>query len=217
MTSWVIVGSGPSAKQCPEALRLLGESDVRVMVINANYRLVKPDAVYAHDPWFWRKHYQECAKFGVPLYAGTLDSTRRFPKLEFVRVRHRDTVSLTTDYVTHGGNSGHQALHLLSNQGFSDFGLIGFDMNGDKGKRWCPDYKPGEVPPDYAAWRRNMRKLAAVLKKRGATVADLAPDGALDCFPKQDALAWVRSRTGVEGEDVVHCAAAEQPRRCRDV
>lgn len=191
---WVIIAAGPDGNH-PGDLKLIEEArkrlPIKVCTVNNLYRYIRPDLIYSHDEWWWSKHYDEARQHGAVMVCSDYN-TQKKPDVLRVQARNHSGISREPTYVTHGGNSGQQAINLLRNVGVRRMALLGFVMGkfGDL-KRCHEPHKKNDFDPDYAGWRSNMARVAAALSVEGVRVTNCSRNTWLDCFKTSTMWAWL--------------------------
>lgn len=190
MSSWVVMASGPSL--CADDVRLVRQwrkdGHGKVAVVNTTFRMAPwADLLYACDGGWWREYGPEVdQKFTGDLYCYAQYGTRFGAK----QVKSAGQRGLTSapDSVTTGGNSGHQAIHLVRNLGAKRIILLGFDMAHTFGKsHWHGNHPSGlGNAGSCGGWVKLMRPLAEGLKAEGVEVINCSRHTALDCFPRAE-------------------------------
>ena len=94
-----------------------------------------------------------------------------------------------------GGNTGHMSIQRLTDLGYKNIALLGFDQQViDKNKPHCHGKHPTKTDKgkntnmsdctSVKAWPRFMKETAVDLKKRGVRVINLSRETALTCFER---------------------------------
>lgn len=98
--------------------------------------------------------------------------------------------------VGNGGNGGYQLTNLVAQAGVSAIGLVGFDMNADKGIHWHGKHTGGlnnPQPHHLASWRRTFDDAAARLAHVGIDVAICSGHSSLTAYRRtslEEFLQW---------------------------
>lgn len=98
-------------------------------------------------------------------------------------------LSLDSEYLVTGSNSGYQALNLAVLAGASKIILIGYDGNTPKrGEKthWFGDHPRREPDAVFSLYVRSFREGAAAIKAAGVRVINCSPGSAIDAFEKMD-------------------------------
>ena len=190
MSNWVVMASGPSL--CADDVKLVRkwrkEGRVKVCVVNTTFRMAPwADVLYACDGGWWREYGPEVdQKFTGDMYCYAQFGTRFGAK----QVPSAGQTGLTSRQgsITTGGNSGHQAIHLVRNFGATRIILLGFDMAHTGGQaHWHGNHPRGlGNAGSCAQWVKLMRPLAEGLKAEGVEVINCSRHTALDCFEKTE-------------------------------
>lgn len=93
-------------------------------------------------------------------------------------------ISLHSNGVATGQNSGYQAINIAVLAGATRIILLGYDMQhaADGRQHWFGDHPVKERAGVFSAFLHNFRKAAPVLAKLGVEVINCSPGSALDCF-----------------------------------
>lgn len=191
---WVVVASGPGARH-PGDLKMIDEArkhlPIRVATVNNMFQFIRPDLIYAHDEWWWIQHYEEARQTGAAMVCADSNTKIRHD-VKMIRARHHAGISRELDYVSHGGNSGHQVINLLRNHGVVKMALIGFVFGKVNGDLRCHEpHKKHAAEPDYAEWRRNIARLAAALAAEGVSVTNCSRNTFIDSFKTSPIWVWL--------------------------
>lgn len=216
MTAVVCVASGPSFSEVQA--RLICEArdagKCRVLVVNRSWeRVPNADVLYAADAKWWRR-YWPAVEQGFKGECWTCQQeTARELGLCYIEVRG-DEVGLpkTLDYLTSGGNGGHQLI-VLARKFLREWRapdphivLVGYDLQYAGGKpngrrHWHEDYpsertfertKRGVKHAHWTnangvrEWRAGFHVLARDLKADGIRVTNCTIETALTCWPRAD-------------------------------
>ena len=147
------------------------------------------DMLYACDGRWWAKRGPSAAQFGGLRVS---QDPRAAARHATIQVDSRSGRGLCTDAMTvnTGHNSGFQALNLAYHLGAKRVLLLGFDMQGKKGRsHFFGDY-PREtglqVPSPYREFVKAFGPLADDLAAAGVQVVNCSPGSALECFTLGD-------------------------------
>lgn len=187
----VCIGGGPSLTQADvDCVR----EKARVIAVNDAYRMAPwADVLYAFD-WQWWQHHE-----GVPDFRGLKYSIREDielrPEWGVTQLTLGDEYGLSDDprVLTHGKNSGYQAVNLAVHLGGSRIVLLGYDMqkSTDGRRHWFGEHPKAltsavacgaSMPFEY--WRTCFQSLVKPLAQRGIEVVNCSRRTALTCFPQ---------------------------------
>lgn len=98
---------------------------------------------------------------------------------------NKEGLSETPDWITYGGNSGHQAVHLAYNWGAEVIILLGYDYGGE-GHWFGKHPQPLDGGTAFAGWIKHMGHLARALEAKGVQVINCSRETALQCFPRMN-------------------------------
>lgn len=190
---WVVIASGPGGNH-PGDLKIVEDArkrlPIRVATVNNMYQYIRPDLIYSHDEWWWRQHYERARQTGAALVCADSNTTIRHG-VTMVRARHHAGISRERDYVSHGGNSGHQVINLLRNHGVVNMALLGFVFGKVDGEQRCHrPHKKHAAEPNYSEWRANMARLAAALAAEGVSVTNCSRHTRIDSFKTSPIWVW---------------------------
>jgi len=189
----VIIASGSSLtiKQAKFAQlqRQLGKC--KIAAINLSYQTTQPDYVIAADGHIWDKYITDiraqCPRAEYwchNKHASELHSLNRFDCVNTMRGLSKEPLR-----VSGGANSGHMAINLAYQWGYTDIALIGFDYQhtNDK-KHWHDDHKDGWAnASNPEKWCDLAKPMAADLYKEGINIVNCTESTALACY-KRDTL-----------------------------
>jgi hypothetical protein len=190
----VILGGGPSL--CAADVEYV-RGKARVIAINDAHRLSAwADALYFCDERWWRWHHTDSE---YQHFAGriiTLENEALLQRDERVHsLRHGPSngLSVRTDTLATGGNSGYQAINLAVLAGVKRIILLGFDMRAVSGRTHWHGGHPVKVPANIydLVMLPRFKTLIKPLAALGVEVLNATPDSALDVFPRvrlQDAI-----------------------------
>lgn len=177
-----IVAGGPSVKRADvEKLR----DRIHVVAIKVAVDICPwADAVYGCDSAWWASR-QALPKFrGLKL---TYDGVG--PGLNKIQIDRSSDAMLTETpgLVGSGGNSGYQALNLVTQFGATGILLIGYDMRstGNSPHWYGRNDWPGANNPiddNYRRWSRAFEGSAQTLRDLGVDVVNASSNTALTCF-----------------------------------
>lgn len=110
----------------------------------------------------------------------------RFSGLQFIGMGHAQGLSDRPDVISHGRNSGHQAVSLAAAFGASRIILLGYDMQAFKGKaqHFFGEHRHNKAISPYPEFRAHFQTLAAGLAARGIAVINCSRRTALTCVPR---------------------------------
>lgn len=186
----VIVGAGPSVKQCPVAEATgAAPGRIKTVVVNTSYQICgNADVLYACDGGWWRSHK------GCPAFAGlkiTQDrgAAQRYHDVHKIKCRPRSDQLLfdKPGEVGWGGNGGFQALNLALQFGATKVILVGFDMTLQQGVHWHGRHPSGLSNPKSGSvdrWRQVLDAQAPLLSQMGIDVVIGSPGSSLTAFRK---------------------------------
>lgn len=188
----VIVASGSSAAEVDIDL---ARGKARVVAVNESWRLCPwADVLYGCDGQWWTK------RDGVPEFRGIKvcydqAACLAYPGMRKVNLRERygDLLLDPPGYISDGGskwpeevggNSGWQALNLVTQWGPRRIALVGFDMTGE---HWHGRHPPGLGNPSeklFAVWRRNFDAAAGRFIELGIAVLNCSRISTITAYPK---------------------------------
>ncbi len=144
MANFVILATGPTAKQFPVGLFL---GVCRVIVINDAHRLCpQADILYACDYDWWKLYEKDVAGFqGRKI---SLKWHQSHPIPEYYDYLGREGFSDQPGKLFSGHNSGFQALQVAAQDGAEKVFLAGFDMGSTGNDK---HFWGGRHPPQLAA------------------------------------------------------------------
>lgn len=110
---------------------------------------------------------------------------QRFPDVQLIGMGAVDGLSADPSKITHGKNSGHQAVSLAIAFGAARVILLGYDMSATKGKagHFFGDHRGGAMSP-YPTFRAHFETLARAAKVRGIQIVNCSRQTALTCVPR---------------------------------
>lgn len=166
-------------------------SDLRVIAVNDAHRLLpEADILYACDARWWDFHKGVQAFEGerwTQTAAGGSDCAKRWG-LELVEGRPGNIPSLSGGAITHGGNSGFQAVNLAALQGARRIILLGFDMGcaPDGRRHFFGNHEDARlnVLPAFRLFVKAFTVAAPVYREAGVEILNASRRSALTCFPK---------------------------------
>lgn len=179
-----ILASGPSLTQADcDIVRSRGW---RAIAVNRSWELAPwADALYACDAAFWR------ATGNAQGFAGLKVGLQMVEFRDVRTMKWRADVGIDRDrqYLSTGGNSGHQAINLAYHLGAARIVLLGLDCGpGPAGEvHWHGNHPPGMQNPRPATmerWRAAFPTLARDLAAEGVEVINASRRTTLDCFPR---------------------------------
>lgn len=192
----VIVAGGASAAK---AKLDIAKGRAKVVAINESWRLCPwADVLYGCDGGWWK------IRNGVPEFNGIKISYDQaaclaYPGLRKVNLRERccellldppgvisDGGSKKPDEV--GGNSGWQAVNLITQWGVSRIALVGFDMAGE---HWHGRHPAGLGNPSeklFKVWRKGFDEAAPRFAELGITVLNCSLISTISAYPKVSLL-----------------------------
>lgn len=176
----VIVASGPSITSADVSF-VRGKA--RVLAINNSYQMAPwADALYAADTHWWQWHK------GAPAFQGlkftVARKTERWPDVHVLKQGTELGLSDDPGTICLGRNSGYQAINLSVLLGCTRLILLGYDMQrGPTGQfHWHKEH-PFKTTDHYVLYRKNLQKMAPLLRDRGISVVNCSRRTALTCFP----------------------------------
>jgi hypothetical protein len=191
----VILASGPSLNaEDVEAVRVARSAGkCRVIAINNTWeRAPWADALYACDAGWWEAYqpefkgerwsqHERAAEFGANRIEG----------------KPGNALSFHPDHISHGGNSGFQAINLALHMGAAKIVLLGFDMQATGGKsHWHGDHERARLTnpkwPTFIGWHKAMNRAHDQLDEIGLEHINASRETALESWPRmtiQEALA----------------------------
>lgn len=183
-----IVAGGPSANKV--GVDLLRDR-IHVVVINESYRLCPwAEILYACDDVWWHTRREKLKDFkGIRLAYNVKEAGIHcvaIAKDKASNLRHAMLYE-EPGVIGAGGNSGFQALNLVTQFGATGVALIGFDYSEQGGVHWHGAYQPPLRNPDngrFHEWRRHMTTAAPLLKRNGVDVVNCSLQSTIECFPK---------------------------------
>lgn len=190
MTTWLILGSGPSLSQT-DIDYARGHDHVKVIAVNDTYRLAPwADFLYSSDRAWWEQNNM------APEFRRTRYTQDRNNRTWLADVKRRgmmvlhgenlDGVSTTPGTIHLGGNSGFQAMNLAVLFGATRIILTGFDMLAHDGKTHFFGIHKAPLRDDspYPLFRQSFVKAAPQLSAMGIDVVNCTRVTALQCFRK---------------------------------
>jgi len=193
---FVIVASGPSLTK--------GQVDyckdrASVVVINDNYKIAPwANYLYACDSHWWDWHREDLDLLNFKGEKYTQDNAWSENMLEHYKKMHRLKVikstagkglSLDTEVIHQGGNSGYQAINLAYHLGGRKIILIGYDQKfgSNNETHWFGDH-PNGVRSNYASWVPSYNSLAEHARQIGLEIINCTIDTALTCFERKELI-----------------------------
>lgn len=183
----VCIASGPSltVEQVEYARLRRKFGKCRIIAVNDNYKLCSDaDILYACDRRWWDHHIKQ-VKVVTSSELWTMDKgASSAHRINWVESGKMFGVS-KDGKISHGQNSGYQAVNLAFLFGAKKIILIGYDCkHGDDGKRhWFGNHPEGWAQANRCeAWAHNFKSLASGLKDEGIDVVNCSLDTALKCF-----------------------------------
>lgn len=183
---FVCIASGPSltVEQCKYVELKRKFNKCRVIAVNDNWRLARyADYVYACDRRWWDA-YVDDVKTLTDAELWTIDKGAASAYgLKWIESDKMFGVS-KNGKISHGQNSGYQAVNLAFLFGAKKIILIGYDCQHTDGKKhWFGDHPKGWGNANRVqAWAHNFKSLASGLKDEGIDVVNCSLDTALKCF-----------------------------------
>lgn len=186
----VAMASGPSLTaedvEAVRAWRAAGAGRY-VGVTNTTFRsALWADLLYAADKKWWDAYHTEVrATFTGELWTQD-DAARKHYGIRHVQCEQRFGLSRIAGVVHNGGNSGHQLVGLLANQGVRKIILLGYDMQLTNGAAHHHGDHPKPLRQNTAfdTWRRNFRELALDAKTAGIELLNATRITALPWVPR---------------------------------
>lgn len=186
MSTWVVVGGGPSVTAADVAHAL---ARAPVLAVNSSYA-VAPGArvVYGCDGEFWDEHIA-----AVPRAADRWTQDERAANVYGLRrttVTHGAGFATAAPLLTCAGNGGAQAVQLLAAYyGARRVLLLGFDAKRDDAGRLHhhPDHKGRCWNPDearLAKWADAMQDFARGAREAGVEIVNCSPSTAIKALPR---------------------------------
>jgi hypothetical protein len=182
-----IIGGGPSVpvdiiSRLPRTLNFIA--------INQSWK-IRPTANYHYfcDSFWWERFGRDALAAGVWNFATIADI--RAPYVRRLKSTYKSGLCTTPGYLSHGRDSGHQAINLAFHLGVKRIVLVGYDLGiAPTGEyRWHSDYadRAKDVyEKDLAVMRGPYPALAEGLRAAGVEVINTATRSALECFPKAE-------------------------------
>lgn len=189
MSDWVVIASGPSLTT--EHVQLVKQWRCAapgryVCVINTTYQAAPwADVLYACDRAWWMHYGPDTKDFAGTKYCYAQAGTQ-FGAIQ-VKASHGGGMSKNEGWIKTGGNSGHQAIHLVYNLGARRIILLGFDMKRGAKSHWHGDHPHGmSNGGNFVQWAKWIAQLGKDLQKEGVSIVNITPGSALDCFDQDD-------------------------------
>lgn len=187
----VAMGSGPSLTAADvELVRAwrAGGAGRYVAVTNTTFRTAPwANLLYAADKKWWDVHYKEASStFEGELWTQD-DLTRKNYGVRHVQCERRFGLSRIPGVIHNGGNSGHQLVGLLVNQGVKKIILLGYDMQlGPAGEKHHHGDHPAPLRQNVAfePWLRNFKEIAMDAATLGISIINASRSTALTCVPR---------------------------------
>lgn len=177
----VVFGGGPSlTREDVDYCR----GKARAIAIKEAWQLAPwADAMYGCDAKFWRYYG------GVPSFDGlkfALEPQQKWPGVQVLRNLGAEGLSLDPTGLTHGNNSGYQAIGLAVHLGAARIVLLGFDMWQDEHgqQNWFGKH-PNHVDSPYAVFLHRFTTIVEPLKAAGVEVINCSRRTMLKAFPRQ--------------------------------
>ncbi len=155
----------------------------RTITINNTWELAPwADMMYAADASWWNKYHPYTGRF-TGLKVSASEECGRYADVLCLQYSERNGFDPDPAFVTKGGNSGFQAIHIAAHAGGSRILLCGFDMRGGHwhGRHTYPLREHGDGI--FAEWIERMATLKAPLAERGIEIINCTPGSALKCWP----------------------------------
>ena len=160
----------------------------RVIAVNDACKFAPwADVLYACDPVWWLKHWHELRavtseKWSMAHNQWTDAYRARFADVQFLGMGELTGLSDDPTKISHGRNSGHQAVSLAVAFGARRILLLGYDMEATKGQaaHFFGDHQGGSLSP-YPAFREAFAPLAAAARSRGIAILNCSRRTALTC------------------------------------
>lgn len=181
----VIVGGGPSAKDCNLEL---AKGLTRFIVINNSWELAPwAEVLYACDGRWWTFNK------GADFFSG-MKITRDKAAAEKYGLRQINVLpnvySIVTDQigcVGWGGNGGFHSVNLAVQFGVKKIILVGFDMHVDAGVHWHGKHPPqmqNPTPYNIDRWRQMLDAVKPQMVTLGVKVINASQVSRLQRYPK---------------------------------
>lgn len=185
MKTCAIIASGPSAAD--HDMSVLDNIDV--IAINDSWQLYKKAKIlYACDRRWWEYH-NFVPEFKGLKYTQNKGWGEECPKdLIVLESENKSGLCKGEGKIYNGSNSGHQAINLAVNLGYTKLILIGYDCRViDNKSHWFGDH-PGKLnkKSPYDLFIKAFNVLAMDLKKEGIEVINCSEHSAINCFEKGD-------------------------------
>ena len=171
----VVIGSGPSAVGDVERLRgaLVALDDLPfVIAVNDAFTLpIKCHAVFAADPGWWRRHWQDVTRSQRTALRVTVDRHAvEFGELGCIASKDGlGWPGRACGPIYRGSNSGYMAAQMAISRGARRVVLLGMDCKAraDGRAHFFGDHPPTlPVPPFFDLWIRDWRSLGAMAREQ---------------------------------------------------
>lgn len=194
----VVIATGPSLTQ-DDVEYCRGKA--RVIAINNAYQLAPwADCLFGTDARWWDWHK------GVPEFIGpkwSLDHSAwgpfraKYP--EIMRLRNTGPTGLehAPTGLKNGRNSGYAAINLAVHYGAEKIVMLGYDLQAKGGRSHFFGDHPNKSRSPYPMFREKFVTLIKPLAKRGVEVVNCSRNSVLECFPKADLRATLKTQDEV--------------------
>lgn len=186
-----ILGGGPSVT--PDILSIINENRIKTFALNSSVKFINNPIglLWCDDSWANNNEKTvrelDCPKFYVKMHA------RTYIKNNIKGFCGSTVLNKTGDYGfdkdinnVRGNNSGANAINLLVNCGARVIGLLGFDMNTERGKaHFHNDYTYAIIPSVYSdLFIPSIVSMNDYIKSTGCSVRiyNCNENSALRCF-----------------------------------
>jgi hypothetical protein len=184
--TWCIVASGPSLTKAD--IEKVEGAQIKTIVVNDNYRIA-PFALhlYACDPKWWSHWIDDVrAKFKGECWTQDEPTAQRYG-IRYIQSVNRAGLSVDSNVIHQGSNSGYQAINLALHLGAQRVLLLGYDcgITNRHIKRgqthWFGSHPPGlELKSPYNSMRRKFEEMKP--ERYGLEVINCTRDTTLTCF-----------------------------------
>lgn len=176
VTTWAVIGGGPSVRNFP--VRQLDH--LPTIAVNMAYRIAPWAKIALFGDIRWRDEFYNDL---LASFKGEIATTVAVPEPKPARVKvykisDCDAAFETGEYL-HPPDSGSKAIHLAFLRGAKRILLAGFDMSMDAGcANWHTEYPWEPRPEDYAKhFPAHHVRLYKALQKRGVEVLRVTEPG----------------------------------------
>lgn len=192
MATVVCIASGPSLTDADvDAVRQWRDGDTqgfrRVAVVNLNFRKAPwADVLFAGDLPFWTAYGGEVER----TFRGECwTCSRPIDGVNYIEAVDDYGISIRTDRIHRGGNSGYQLVNLVVNWGAAELILLGYDMTpGARGQLHHHAPHGGDLHNptilNLRDWTQRFIDAGVELRDRGIRVINCSPRTAITCFER---------------------------------